>query len=101
MPVDRSSPILKTEALTKTYGTHTALDHLDLTVPLSIELGRTKLTAGAILALEVNAIVQLARSTGEGVDVVADSHRLARGEIVMIEDRTGIRINDVCEQEGS
>jgi flagellar motor switch protein FliN/FliY len=75
--------------------------HLDLTVPLSIELGRTKLTAGAILALEVNAIVQLARSTGEGVDVVADSHRLARGEIVMIEDRTGIRINDVCEQESS
>jgi len=32
MPIDRSSPILKTEALTKTYGTHTALDHLDLVV---------------------------------------------------------------------
>src|SRR2546430_711604 len=32
MPVDRSSPILKTEALTKAYGTHTALDRLDLTV---------------------------------------------------------------------
>lgn len=73
--------------------------HLDLTVPLSIELGRTKLTAAAILALEINAIVQLARSTGEGVDVVTDSHRLARGEIVMIEDRTGIRINDISEQE--
>src|SRR5256886_9398983 len=32
MPVDRSSPILKTEALTKAYGTHTAIDHLDLVV---------------------------------------------------------------------
>jgi len=73
--------------------------HLDLSIPLSIELGRTKLTAAAILALEINAIVQLARSTGEGVDVVADSQRLARGEIVMIEDRTGIRINDISEQE--
>jgi flagellar motor switch protein FliN len=69
--------------------------HLDLSIPLSIELGRTSLTAAAILALEINAIVQLARSTGEGVDVVADSRRLARGEIVMIEDRTGIRINDI------
>jgi flagellar motor switch protein FliN/FliY len=74
--------------------------HLDLTVPLAIELGRTKLTAAAILALETQAIVQLARSTGEGVDVLADGHRLARGEIVMIEDRTGIRINEISEQAG-
>ena len=74
--------------------------HLDLTVPVSIELGRTKLTAAAILALEPHAIVQLARSTGEGVDVLADSQRLARGEIIMIEDRTGIRINEISEQEG-
>ena len=73
--------------------------HLDLTVPLAIELGRTKLTAAAILALETNAIVQLARSTGEGVDVLADNQRLARGEIIMIEDRTGIRINEISEQE--
>jgi flagellar motor switch protein FliN/FliY len=72
--------------------------HLDLTVPLAIELGRTKLTAAAILALETHTIVQLARSTGEGVDVLADSQRLARGEIVMIEDRTGIRINEITEQ---
>jgi flagellar motor switch protein FliN len=71
--------------------------HLDLSVPLSIELGRTKLTAAAILALETHAIVQLARSTGEGVDVLADGQRLARGEIVMIEDRTGIRINEITE----
>jgi flagellar motor switch protein FliN/FliY len=72
--------------------------HLDLTVPLAIELGRTKLTGSAILALETNAIVQLTRSTGEGVDVLADGQRLARGEIIMIEDRTGVRINEISEQ---
>jgi flagellar motor switch protein FliN/FliY len=72
--------------------------HLDLTVPLAIELGRTTLTAAALLALETNAIVQLARSTGEGVDVLAGGQRLARGEIIMIEDRTGIRINEITEQ---
>ena len=72
-------------------------DHLDLTVPLAIELGRTKLTASAILQLEAHSIVQLSRSTGEGVDVLADSQRIARGEIVMIEDRTGIRINEISE----
>ncbi len=74
-------------------------DHLNLAVPLAIELGRTKLTAAAILELEPHAIVQLPRSTGEGVDVLADSQRMARGEIVMIEDRTGIRINEILERE--
>jgi len=73
-------------------------DHLDLLIPVAIELGRTKLTAAAILELETQAIVQLARSTGEGVDVLADDQRLARGEIIMIEDRTGIRINEITEQ---
>ena len=70
-------------------------DHLDLLVPVAIELGRTKLTAAAILELETTAIVQLPRSTGEGVDVLADNQCLARGEIIMIEDRTGIRINEI------
>lgn len=72
-------------------------EHLNLSVPLSIELGRTKLTAAKILELEPQAIVQLPRSTGEGVDVLADTYRIARGEIVMIEDRTGIRVNEIPE----
>ena len=72
-------------------------DHLDLQVPIAIELGRTKLTAAAILELEAHAIVQLPRSTGEGVDVLAENQRLARGEIIMIEDRTGIRINEIID----
>jgi len=73
-------------------------EHLDLMIPVAIELGRTRLTAAAILELETQAIVQLQRSTGEGVDVLADNQRLARGEIVMIEDRTGIRINEISER---
>lgn len=72
---------------------------LDLPVPLSVELGRSKLTTRAILNLDLNSIIQLSRSTGEGVDVLAGEHRLARGEIVMIEDRTGVRINEIIDQE--
>lgn len=74
-------------------------DYLDLTVPLVIELGRTKLTVRKILELETHGIIQLSRSTGEGVDVNADNRKLARGEIIMIEDRTGIRINEMIVNE--
>lgn len=72
---------------------------LDLPVSLSAELGRSKLTARAILKLELNSIIQLSRSSGEGVDVLAGDHRIARGEIIMIEDRTGVRINEIIDQE--
>lgn len=74
-------------------------DFLDLSVPLAIELGRTKLTVREILEMESHSIIQLSRSTGEGVDLLADNRPLARGEIIMIEDRTGIRINEVVSPE--
>ena len=70
-------------------------NYMDLQVPLSIELGRTKLTAREILELELSGLIQLPRSTGEGVDILAENSRIARGELVMIEDRTGIRVNEI------
>lgn len=72
---------------------------LDLGVQLAVELGRTKLMAREILELEQNSIIQLSRSTGEGVDLLAGERRIARGEIIMIEDRTGVRINEVIVEE--
>jgi len=71
----------------------------DLPVALTVELGRTKLTARSILELEENSIIQLSRSTGEGVDILASDKRIARGEIIMMEDRAGVRINEVIMPE--
>jgi len=68
---------------------------LDLQVLLVVELGRTKMKVQAILNLELNSIIQLQRSTAEGVDVLASGLYIARGEIITIEDRTGVRINEV------
>lgn len=73
----------------------------DLSVPLSIEIGRATLTARAILELEPSSVIQLSRSTGDGVDVLAGDRRIARGEIVMIEDHTGVRVNEVLADERS
>ncbi len=73
----------------------------DLPVPLTVEIGRTTLTARAILGLDTSSVIQLTRSTGDGVDVLAGDRRIARGEIVMIEDHTGVRINEVVAEERS
>lgn len=68
---------------------------LDLPLSLSVELGRTKLKIREILELAPESIVKLARSTGEGVDIRADNKPLLRGEIVVIEDRAGVRVSEV------
>lgn len=72
---------------------------LDLSVPLSIELGRTRLKLSEILELKEDSIVRLTRSTGEGVDIRADDKSLFRGEIIIIENRAGVRINQIITKE--
>lgn len=70
-------------------------DFLDLPLSLSLELGRAKMSVREILDLEPSSIVKLGRSTGEGVDIRADNKPLMRGEIVVIEDRAGVRISEI------
>ena len=72
---------------------------LDVPIPLAVELGRTHLKVREILDLKKDSIIKLSRSTGEGVDVRADDLPLVRGEIIVIEDRAGIRINEVITEK--
>lgn len=74
-------------------------EFLDLRLPLSVELGRTTLKVRDILALETSSVIRLSRSTGEGVDVRADNKSLMRGEIVVIEDRAGVRVSEIVAGE--
>ena len=74
-------------------------DFLDLPLSLSLELGRARMSVREILDLKESSIVKLGRSTGEGVDVRADDRSLVRGEIIVIEDRAGVRINEVIAEE--
>ncbi len=72
---------------------------LDLSLPVSVELGRTTLTVRKLLDLAPESVIRLARSTGEGVDIRADGKRLMRGEIVVIEDRAGVRVSEIVTEE--
>jgi len=74
-------------------------DFMDINLPLYIELGGTKMKIREILELEDSSIIKLTRSTGEGVDVRADNQTLGRGEIIVIEDHAGVRINEIVKQK--
>ena len=72
---------------------------LDVPMQLDVELGRTVMKMQDVLALKEDSIVQLPRSTGEGVVVLADDKALVRGEIVVLEGRTGVRIAAIAAEE--
>ncbi len=67
----------------------------DLTMPVSIELGRTKMTVQELLTLGRGSVIQLNRLAGEPMDVYVGERRFAEGEVVVIGEQFGIRITRV------
>ena len=74
-------------------------DFLDLRLPLSVELGQARIKIREFLELETSSVIKLSRSTGEGVDVRADDKSLLRGEVIVIEDRAGVRVSEIVVNE--
>lgn len=68
---------------------------LDIPVQLSVELGRTKLAVRQILQLGTGSVVELGTMAGEVVDVLVNGHLIAQGEIVVVNEKFGIRLTDV------
>jgi flagellar motor switch protein FliN/FliY len=67
-------------------------------IDLEAELGRRMMTFDAILALQAGSVIRLPRSAGENIDILAGGHLLGSGEIVIIEERFGVRITDFKEE---
>ena len=70
----------------------------DVSIDLEVELGHKVMTLEAILALHVGSVIKLPRSAGENIDVLAGGQLLGSGEIVVIEERFGVRITDFREE---
>ena len=74
----------------------TALSALyDLSLPVSIELGRTRLTVREVLELGRGSVVELERMAGEPVDVYVGDRCFARGEVVVLGEQFGVRITRI------
>lgn len=68
---------------------------LGVTLRVAVELGRTKMNVEEILRLGPGSVVELDKLAGEPVDVLVNDRLIARGEVVVIDDRFGVRITDV------
>jgi len=68
---------------------------LDVPVTLSLEVGRTRLPIRSLLQLNQGSVVELERASGEPLDVFVNGTLVAHGEVVVVNDKFGIRLIDV------
>jgi flagellar motor switch protein FliN/FliY len=68
---------------------------LDVPVTIALELGRTKMSIRNLLQLTQGSVVELDRLAGEPMDVLVNGTLIAHGEVVVVNDKFGIRLTDV------
>jgi len=72
---------------------------MDVELPISIELGKTRMNISDILGLAPGSIVELDKLVGEPVDLLVNQRCVARGEVVVVEENFGLRITQLVSPE--
>ena len=68
---------------------------MDIPVQLSVELGRTRLTIKNILQLGQGSVVEIDGLAGEPMDIYVNGYLIAQGEVVVVDEKYGIRVTDI------
>ena len=71
---------------------------LDIPVSISMEVGNTQIPIRNLLQLNQGSVIELDRLAGEPLDVLVNGTLIAHGEVVMVNDKFGIRLTDVISQ---
>jgi flagellar motor switch protein FliN/FliY len=70
----------------------------DVDLPVSVELGRTSMTIKDMLSVSQGSVITLERAAGEAVDVLVSGKLIGRGEVVVVDDKFGIRITELVNR---
>jgi flagellar motor switch protein FliN/FliY len=89
-------PTLQSAAATGSSEAEIKLDVvLDIPVTLSVEVGRSHISIRNLLQLNQGSVIELDRSTGDPLDVYVNGTLIAHGEVVVVNEKFGIRLTDV------
>lgn len=95
-PTSDSQKVFKPLDNTASGGTMNDLDIImDIPVKLSVELGRTRITIKQLLELAQGSVVELDGLAGEPMDILINGYLIAQGEVVVLDDKYGIRITEI------
>ncbi len=71
----------------------------DVPVQLSVVLGKTTMAVSQLLKLGRGAVIELDRKVGEPIDIYVNNRLVARGEVVVVEDRIGVTMTEIIKAE--
>lgn len=75
---------------------------MDVPLEVTAELGRTSMTVRQVLDLQPGSVIELDRLAGEPVDIYVNDQLLGKGEVVVVDDKFGIRLSELpSENEGN
>jgi len=93
---------LRADAILNTQEEHKEVNIeviLDVPVTLSMEVGRTRIPIRNLLQLNQGSVVELERAAGEPLDVFVNGTLIAHGEVVVVNEKFGIRLTDVISPQ--
>ena len=87
------------EQVDSTEGTENlkVLENID--VILTVEVGRTEITIRDLLRLNEGSVVELDRLAGDPLDIMVNNTKIAKGEVVMVGERFGVRFGEIVDPE--
>ena len=68
---------------------------LDISLEVTVELGRTKMLINDMLKLGQGSVIELSKLAGESLDILANQKPIARGEVVVVNEKYGVRLTEV------
>lgn len=69
----------------------------DVPVRVSVVLGRSKMPIANLLKLDIGTVVELDRQVGEAIDILVNDRLVARGELVLVENRLGVTMTEIIK----
>jgi len=69
----------------------------DVPVRISVVLGRARMPISKLLKMDIGTVVELDRQVGEAIDIYVNDRLVARGEIVLVEDRLGVTMTEIIK----
>jgi flagellar motor switch protein FliN/FliY len=94
-PKDKSYRDLKRDEASDVQATVKLDFILDIPIEVTVELGRTKMLVNELLKLGQGSVVELSKLAGETLEILANQKLIARGEVVVVNEKYGVRLTEV------
>jgi flagellar motor switch protein FliN/FliY len=97
VPLESAAVMQEASSVAKTAAD---LEHVfDVPVTVSAVLGRTRLEIASLVALGPGAVLELDRRVGEPIDVFVNNRLVARGEVVLIDEKLGVTMTEIVKND--